>query len=119
MATTVPASLPAPRNEPVRSYAPGSPERTSLRTTLRDMAQTRRPLPMVIGGRERGAGDGNGALPVRAPHDHGTVLGDTYQATPQDVGDAVDAALGAWRGWAHTPFESRAAVFLRAAGLLT
>src|SRR5258708_1664492 len=73
---------------------------------------------MVIGGRERGAGDGDGAVPVRAPHDHGTVLGDTYQATPQDVGDAVDAALGAWREWSHTPFESRAAVFLRAADLL-
>jgi 1-pyrroline-5-carboxylate dehydrogenase len=116
MAMTLPSSLPTPRNEPVRSYAPGTPERASLRGALRDMAQSRRPLPMVIGGRELGArGD---AIPVKAPHDHGLVLGDTYQATAQDVQDAVDAALSAWHDWSRTSFESRAAVFLRAAELL-
>jgi 1-pyrroline-5-carboxylate dehydrogenase len=113
---TLPSSLPAPRNEPVRGYAPGTSERASLLATLRDMAETRRPLPMVIGGRERGGGDG--AMPVRAPHDHSLVLGDTYQATPADVSDAVDAAMAAWQEWSRTPFETRAAVFLRAADLL-
>jgi len=113
---TLPSSLPAPRHEPVQSYAPGTPERASLRATLRDMAATRRPLPMVIGGRERGArGD---AIPVRAPHDHSLVLGDTFQATEQDVADAVDAALQAWQEWSRTPFETRAGIFLRAAELL-
>ncbi len=108
--------LPEPRNEPVRSYAPGTPERASLRATLRDMAETTRPLPMVVGGRELGArGE---AIPVRAPHDHSLVLGHTYQATADDVRDAVNAALAAWEEWSRTPFETRAAVFLRAAELL-
>jgi 1-pyrroline-5-carboxylate dehydrogenase len=117
MAMTLPASLPLPRNEAVRSYAPGTPERASLRSALREMAQSPRPLPMVIGGRER---EGRGeAIPVRAPHDHGLVLGDSWQATPEDVQAAIDAALAAWQEWSRTPFESRAAVFLRAADLLS
>ena len=115
-AMTLPASLPAPRNEPVHTYAPGTPERASLRATLRDMAAGRRPLPMLIGGREVAPrGD---ALAVRAPHDHNLVLGDTWQATAGDVGAAVDAALAAWQDWSRAPFETRAAVFLRAADLL-
>jgi len=114
---SLPASLPAPRNEPALSYAPGTPERASLRATLRDMAAARRPLPMVIGGREQGArGE---AMPVRAPHDHSVVLGDTYQSTPEDVAAAVEAAMQAWRSWSRTSFETRAAVFLRAADLLS
>jgi 1-pyrroline-5-carboxylate dehydrogenase len=109
-------SLPPPRNEPVHTYAPGTPERASLRAALAEMSRTRRPLPMVIGGRAvHGRGD---TIPVRAPHDHGMVLGDADQATPQDVSDAVDTALGAWHEWSHTSFESRAAIFLRAADLL-
>jgi 1-pyrroline-5-carboxylate dehydrogenase len=113
---SLPASLPAPRNEPVLSYAPGTPERASLRATLRDMAAARRPLPMVIGGREQGArGE---PMPVRAPHDHSVVLGDTHQSTPEDVAAAVEAAVQAWRSWSRTSFETRAAVFLRAADLL-
>ncbi len=115
MALTLP--LPPPRNEPVRSYAPGSPERAALRAALRDTAATApRELPMVIAGRPV---HGNGTpVPVRAPHDHGLVLGELHQASPQDVAAAVEAAMAAWQDWSRTPFETRAAVFLRAADLL-
>ena len=111
-------ALPPPRNEPVRSYAPGTPERASLRSALRDTARTRQPLPMRIGGRAV-MGSGNGAtMPVRAPHDHDLVLGEMHQASPEDVRGAVGAAMHAWQDWSRTSLESRAAVFLRAADLL-
>ena len=115
MSPTLP--LPPPRNEPVHTYAPGAPERASLRAALRDMAATApRELPMVIGGRPV---HGNGsAIPVRAPHDHELILGELHQSSPADVAAAVDAALAAWHDWSRTSFETRAAVFLRAADLL-
>jgi 1-pyrroline-5-carboxylate dehydrogenase len=115
MAPTLP--LPPPRNEPIRAHAPGSPERTSLQAALRDMAAAApHPLPMVIGGR---AVAGNGpSLPLRAPHDHSLLLGEMPQASAADVQAAVDAAMAAWPEWSRTSFETRAAVFLRAADLL-
>ncbi|HEY2703837.1 MAG TPA: L-glutamate gamma-semialdehyde dehydrogenase [Candidatus Dormibacteraeota bacterium] len=108
--------VPPPRNEPVRTYAPGSAERRSLRATLGELAATPRPLPMVVGGREVEAG--GEPFSVRAPHDHELVLGTGRRATDADVAAAVDAALAARAGWAAAPWESRAAVFLRAAELL-
>ncbi|HEV7680457.1 MAG TPA: L-glutamate gamma-semialdehyde dehydrogenase [Candidatus Dormibacteraeota bacterium] len=114
---SLPASLPPPRNEPQLGYAPGSPERGSLRTALRDTAAQAQALPMVIGGREVAGGNGT-PLEVRAPHDHGLLLGEMPQATPADVQAAVDAALAAWPEWSRTSLETRAAIFLRAADLL-
>ncbi|HEV7467015.1 MAG TPA: L-glutamate gamma-semialdehyde dehydrogenase [Candidatus Dormibacteraeota bacterium] len=110
------APIPPPRNEPVRSYAPGSLERRSLRATLSTLAAGPRPLPMVVGGREVEAG--GEPFTVRAPHDHELVLGTGRRATEADVAAAVDAALAARAEWAAAPWESRAAVFLRAAELL-
>ena len=119
MATLGPSALPLPppRNEPQRGYAPGTPERASLRAALHDMAATApHDLPMVIGGR---AVHGNGtSIEVRAPHDHALLLGTMPQSTPADVEKAVEAAMTAWASWSRTPFETRAAVFLRAAELL-
>jgi 1-pyrroline-5-carboxylate dehydrogenase len=113
---SLPASLPPPRNEPQLGYAPGSPERASLRAALRDTAAEPQALPMVIGGREV-AGNGR-PIEVRAPHDHGLLLGEMPQATPASVQAAVDAALAAWPEWSRTSLETRAAIFLRAADLL-
>ncbi|HEX3605139.1 MAG TPA: L-glutamate gamma-semialdehyde dehydrogenase [Candidatus Dormibacteraeota bacterium] len=110
------APIPPPRNEPVRTYAPGSAERAALRSALGDLAATPRPLPMVVGGREvEGGGE---PFDVRAPHDHALVLGEGRRATAADVTAAIDAALAAREEWASSPWELRAAVFLRAAELL-
>ncbi|MDT4917749.1 MAG: 1-pyrroline-5-carboxylate dehydrogenase [Pseudonocardiales bacterium] len=108
---------PVPWNEPVRTYAPGSAEATSLTATLEDLAGSRHELTMTIGGVARmGGGD---RFEVVAPHRHEVVLGESAQATDQDVEDAVAAALGAAAAWRALPFDERAAVFLRAADLLS
>ncbi|HEU5033771.1 MAG TPA: L-glutamate gamma-semialdehyde dehydrogenase [Mycobacteriales bacterium] len=113
-AVTVP---PAPANEPVRSYAPGSKERASLEARLKELsAADPVELTMTIGGIERG-GSGD-LIDVVAPHRHATVLGRTWNADASDVQAAVDAALAAAPSWRDLPFDERAAVFLRAADLL-
>jgi 1-pyrroline-5-carboxylate dehydrogenase len=108
---------PAPWNEPVRSYAPGSAEATSLAATLDELASRRHELTMTIGGTARMGGGKQ--FEVVAPHRHELVLGTGGQATEQDVADAITAALGAAAGWRALPFDERAAVFLRAADLLS
>jgi 1-pyrroline-5-carboxylate dehydrogenase len=108
--------VPLPRNEPILQYAPKSPERRSLQGALADAETTPRSLPMHIGGKKV---EGKGAqFEVRAPHAHSLLLGDGRQATAREVRSAIEAAIRARRDWAHTPFEDRAAVFLRAAELL-
>jgi 1-pyrroline-5-carboxylate dehydrogenase len=107
---------PVPVNEPVRGYAPDSPERRSLVAKLSELATGGIDLPMTIAGVQRmGAG---AAIDVVQPHRHAAVLGTTAQATTADVEAAVEAALGAARAWRDLPFDERAAVFLRAADLL-
>jgi 1-pyrroline-5-carboxylate dehydrogenase len=108
---------PAPVNEPIRSYAPGSAERETLAATLRDLAAEPAELTMTIGGRQRMAG--GEPLTVVAPHHHAQVLGTTAQATAADVEAAIGSALAAAPGWRDLPFDERAAVFLRAADLLS
>jgi 1-pyrroline-5-carboxylate dehydrogenase len=108
---------PAPTNEPVRTYAPGSGEARSLAAALDDMAAARAELRMTIGGTARMAGGER--IEVVAPHRHALVLGETAQATDEDVDAAIRAALDAAAGWRELPFDERAAVFLRAADLLS
>ena len=108
-------SVPPPRNEPVRDYAPGSAERTSLSDRLAALAKERIEAPMVIGG-ERVTGDTT--FEVAAPHRHSHVLADVHAAGRDHVTSAIDAALNTAHDWAATPFEDRAAIFLRAAELL-
>jgi 1-pyrroline-5-carboxylate dehydrogenase len=108
--------VPAPENEPVRSYAPGTSERASLQTRLAELAGQGRDLPQNIGGEWRW---GSGAeVSVVQPHRHEKVLGTLRQSTSQDVLDAIAAAKKAAPGWRALPFEERAAVVLRAADLL-
>src|SRR4029077_10054943 len=108
--------IPPPVNEPVRSYAPGSPERAELKARLRAMSAERIQIPLVIGGHEVATGD---TAPSVMPHDHRHVLGDWHKAKPEHVGAAIDAALHAHRDWAEWAWEDRAAIFLKAAELLT
>ncbi|MGH3920580.1 MAG: aldehyde dehydrogenase family protein, partial [Pseudonocardiaceae bacterium] len=103
-------STPAPRNEPVRSYAPGTPERDSLTRTLAELAAQRAELTMTIGGVPRMAG--GEPFDVVAPHRHTHVLGASAQATAADVTAAVRAAMQAAPAWRELPFDERAAVLL-------
>jgi 1-pyrroline-5-carboxylate dehydrogenase len=109
-------AVPEPRNEPVRSYAPGSSERAGLQGRLAELAGDRLELPMTIGGRRRLAG--GAAIEVVQPHRHSHVLGVTHNATNADAVAAVTAAKEAAPMWRDLPYAERAAVFLRAADLL-
>ncbi|BBY14668.1 L-glutamate gamma-semialdehyde dehydrogenase [Mycolicibacterium litorale] len=108
--------VPLPANEPVFDYAPGSGERTRLTDALAELAATPLDLPHVIGGRHR-MGDGE-RIDVVQPHRHAARLGTMTNASHDDARAAVDAALAAKPAWEATPFDERAAVFLRAADLL-
>jgi len=107
--------VPPPVNEPVRSYAPGSPERASLKARLASMAAERVEIPIIIGGEEFRSGEIAQAV---MPHAHGHVLADWHKATPKHVEQAIAASRKAQAEWANWPWEDRAAVFLRAAELL-
>ena len=108
--------VPMPANEPVHDYAPGSPERARLVSTLDRLAAEPIDLPHVIGGEHR-MGSGK-RIDVVQPHRHAARLGTLTNATHADATAAVDAAAAAKPAWAATPFDERAAVFLRAADLL-
>jgi len=107
---------PPPQNEPVRSYAPGSPERAQLQKRLAEMERERLEIPNVIGGEDVRTGKTFEAV---MPHRKDHVLADVHQGGPKDVQRAVDAAGEAWPEWARMPWEERAAIFLRAAELLS
>ncbi|MFG2870093.1 L-glutamate gamma-semialdehyde dehydrogenase [Streptomyces sp. NPDC048338] len=108
--------VPAPVNEPVHSYAPGSPERARLETKLKELAENPRDLPMTIGGVKRmGGGE---RVDVVQPHNHKAVIGTFAGATEQDAQEAIDAALAAAPAWRAMSFDDRAAIILRAAELL-
>ncbi|WP_370072812.1 L-glutamate gamma-semialdehyde dehydrogenase [Streptacidiphilus sp. MAP5-3] len=109
--------VPAPLNEPVHGYAPGSPERARLVAKLDELAAAKdTPLTMTIGGAQRlGGGE---RIDVVQPHHRSARLGVLGNATTEDVGRAVDAALKAAPAWRALSFDDRAAVFLKAADLL-
>jgi 1-pyrroline-5-carboxylate dehydrogenase len=106
---------PAPTNEPVRDFAPGSPERAELRRRLDQMQSERIELPLVIGDEEVTTGN---TAEVVMPHKKDHVLADVHQGSPAEVNRAIEAAGEAWEDWSRLPWEERAAVFLRAAELL-
>ncbi|OPX16321.1 L-glutamate gamma-semialdehyde dehydrogenase [Gordonia sp. i37] len=109
---------PRPANEPVHTYAPDTPERARIVAELRAQSQADPiDLPHVIGGRAR-MGDGD-RIDVVQPHAHAEVLGTFTNAGHDEARAAVDAALEAADAWAHTSFDDRAAVLLRAADLLS
>jgi 1-pyrroline-5-carboxylate dehydrogenase len=108
--------VPLPANEPVHDYAPGSGERTRLTEALKTLAADPLDLPHVIGGAHR-MGDGD-RIDVVQPHRHSARLGTLTNATHADATAAIEAAMAAKADWEATPFDERAAVFLRAADLL-
>ena len=102
-------------NEVVRTYAPGSRERESLRARLRSLAAEKTELPMVIGGRDVMS---SATSPIRKPHDHACELGRAHLGGREEVRRAIGAAARAHPEWSRAPWTERAAVFLRAAELL-
>jgi len=108
-------NVPVPYNEPVRSYAPGSPERESIKARLDSMAAEQIEIPVMIGGEEFFTGNTIDAL---MPHDHQHVLAKVHLATPELVQQAIDNCEAAKPAWAAMPWEERAAIFLKAADLL-
>ncbi|MCB9748419.1 MAG: L-glutamate gamma-semialdehyde dehydrogenase [Myxococcales bacterium] len=108
-------NVPTPSNEPVRSYAPESPERASIKQVLRRQASEEIEVPLWIGGECVRTGR---TVAITMPHDHGHKLGEYHRASAADVERAIAAAETAKPGWAALPWEQRAAVFLRAASLL-
>src|SRR5579872_318194 len=106
---------PEPYNEPVRNYAPGSPEREGLRLRLQELESQRLDIPLLIGGEEIRTGDTFEAV---EPHKRAHVLATVHKGGAKEVERAVAAAAQAWNDWSRTPWEDRAAIFLRAAELL-
>jgi 1-pyrroline-5-carboxylate dehydrogenase len=109
------SKVPVPVNEPVKGYAPGSPERASLKAKLAQMSAEKIEMPLVIDGKDVRTGKLGQAV---MPHRHAHVLGDFHQGDEADVQSAITAALRAQKDWANLPWEARAAVFLKAADLL-
>ncbi len=106
---------PEPRNEPVKDYAPGSPERAELQQRLRELERDRIEIPLVIGGKDVTTKETFEAV---EPHRKSHVLADVHSGGPAEVEQAIAAAREARHDWARLPWEERAAVFLRAAELL-
>ncbi|OGR19712.1 MAG: 1-pyrroline-5-carboxylate dehydrogenase [Desulfobacterales bacterium GWB2_56_26] len=106
---------PKPVNEPINSYAPGTPERTKLKEALAEAAGKQLEIPLIIGGKPVKTGNLGQAV---MPHDHRHVLAVYHQAGPAEVKLAIEAALSAQPLWRSFRWEERAAIFLKAAELL-
>ncbi len=109
--------VPAPANEPVFGYAPGSPERATLEAELARIGGEQIELPSTIGGRK--VMGGGRAAKVVQPHAHRKVLGTMKLVTPKEAQSAIDAAKAAAPMWRDMPFADRAAILLKAAELLS
>ena len=104
MLNSVP-SLDVPKNEPVRGYLPGSPEKASLKARLKAMASETIEIPLIVGGKEIRTGK---IEEHRCPHDHAKVLARFHMATPEVIEQAVQASQEAWADWSELPVQNRA-----------
>jgi len=104
-----------PVNEPVKSYAPGSPEREELKKAIRELKSKELEIPLIIGGKEVRTGN---LAECRPPHETDFLLGKYHKAGEKEVEMAIKAALEARAIWAEVPWEARMSIFLKAAELL-
>ena len=108
-------NVPTAKNEPIKSYAPGSAERKELQAKLAELRAEVRDIPMYIGHKE--VRDGQ-KLSLHPPHDHQHLLGCYYRSSKAQVNEAIEAALSAREAWADLSWEHRASIFLKAAELI-
>jgi 1-pyrroline-5-carboxylate dehydrogenase len=108
-------SYPLPTNEPILSYAPGSPEREALKVCLKALKEEVIDVPMYIGGQEVRT---DRLVEIRPPHERSHLLGKFHAGDETHVRAAIDAALNAREAWSEMTWESRANIFLRAADLI-
>ena len=108
-------NIPTPINEPVLSYAPGTPERAGLQAAIAELGSVVTDIPVVINGIEYRPGKTNR---VTSPQRHAHHLANVHQSTPELLQQAIDGAVAAQHSWERWSFADRAAVFLRAADLL-
>ena len=113
--TDIPFNIPKPENEPVKNYAPNSPEKKSLKTKISKLKSTQIEIPVIIGGEEIKTGNTSTCV---VPHDHQHVLGTFHKAGEEEIQLAIDSALNAWKTWSKTSLEERAKIFLKMADLL-
>ncbi len=109
-------NVPTAVNEPIFSYAPGSPERAELQATIKEMRSKQIDVPMYIGGEEVRTGN---LFAMTPPHDHQHVLGHYHQGSKEHIQMAIDAALAAKPAWEAMAWEHRASIFLKAAELIS
>jgi 1-pyrroline-5-carboxylate dehydrogenase len=107
--------VPKPVNEPVFSYAPGTPEREVLKKKIQELRSEEVEIPLIIGGK-RIKTDMLGE--VRVPHDHQHLLGRYHQAGEQEIKQAIETTIETCKEWSEWSWEDRAAIFLKAADLL-
>lgn len=107
--------VPVAINEPVKSYAPGSPERQEVLSTYKTMYNQTIDVPLYINGKNVKTGD---TATMSCPHDHKHILGTYHKATKSNIEEAIHSALEGRKKWAAMPWEQRASIFLRAAELI-
>ncbi len=107
--------VPSAINEPIKSYAPGSPERASIEKMYNKIYNEKAEVPLYIGSEEIKTGN---TKSIRPPHDHQHEVGVYHLAEEKHVDQAIETALEARKEWAKLPWEQRAAVFLKAADLI-
>lgn len=108
-------NVPTAVNEPVKSYAPGTPERKAVLATYKSMYNSKIEVPLLINGKNVTTGNTRTMSP---PHDHKHVVGEYHIAEKQHVETAISTALEARKTWSQTPWEHRAGIFLKAAELI-
>ena len=108
-------NVPKAVNEPVKSYAPGSPERESVLAAYKEMWNSKIDVPLYIGSEEIRTGN---TRTLSAPHDHQHIVGTYHLAEKSHIDKAISNALEAKKEWAATTWENRAAIFLKAAELI-
>jgi 1-pyrroline-5-carboxylate dehydrogenase len=108
--------VPIAVNEPVLSYGPGTPERADLKKAYKELKKSKIDVPMHIGNKKVTT---KNKVDINPPHDFKSVIGQYSVGTKKHVKDAINAALEAKEAWANLPWEDRAAIFLRAADLLS
>ncbi|MEZ4907946.1 MAG: L-glutamate gamma-semialdehyde dehydrogenase [Saprospiraceae bacterium] len=108
--------VPQPINEPVLNYGPGSPEKKELKLALKQLKSEFWDIPMIIGGKEIRT---DKTTDIRPPHELAHKLGQFHEGTAEHVNMAIDAALAAKKNWENMVWEERAAIFLKAADLLS